>query len=548
MSARIVRVLAVAAALVAPAAAAQAVQAGAAAATPLPDSLSGATAVTYVSGQSVYISAGSRDGLWHGSRVVVLRSGAVIAELKVHYLSSHSAACDVATASTAVNIYDSVRYSKLPADSVKVAQARASGAPPPSRLKDLGIRGRIGVTYQLVAGRDSATGKISQPGLELSLFGAAVGGSPIFFALDTRSRRTYTVLPDGTTTSDDALRVYQAAVTWVDAGSGAHVTMGRQYVSALSSVSLFDGATAEIVKQHWSFGAFGGSQPDPLTMGYSSRIRQYGGYVQVHQAPISPLSANGGGAQWAFTVGGIGSYDAGALNREFLFAQAFFSSRRFTLYATQEVDYNRGWKAAMGLPTLAPTSTFATAQLQVTDFVSLYGGFDNRRNVILYRDFVSPETSFDDRFREGVWGGISIAPMHALHIGGDARQSLGGPYGPASSYTGWIATNFAMQGTLRLRTTKYTSTTMDGWLYAGNVGFSPVWRLRLELNGGLRQEHDPRLVPTDSTTVPQNMVRWFGLDADVGLSRSWYLLISAMRTTGGLESNDQLYASLSYRF
>ena len=62
---------------------------------PLPDSLSGRAAITYITGQSVYIGAGVRDGVWHGSRVVVLRQGAPIAELKVHFLSSHSAACDV---------------------------------------------------------------------------------------------------------------------------------------------------------------------------------------------------------------------------------------------------------------------------------------------------------------------------------------------------------------------------------------------------------------------------------------------------------------------
>jgi len=49
-------------------------------------------------------------------------------------------------------------------------------------------------------------------------------------------------------------------------------------------------------------------------------------------------------------------------------------------------------------------------------------------------------------------------------------------------------------------------------------------------------------------TAPKTNVQWFGADADVGISRSWYLILSAMRTTGGIESNDQAYAGLSYRF
>ena len=445
-----------------------------------------------------------------------------------------------------MNISDSVRFSRLPPESIAVANAAAQPVRP-ARLRDIGIRGRVGVSYQLVAGRDAAAGKISQPALELRVDGYNVGGSPFSFAIDTRGRQTYNTLPDGSTATDQAMRVYQAAVGWNDAGSGAHITLGRQFVSALSSVSLFDGATAELVKRRWSFGAFGGTQPDIATMGFSDQIREYGGYVQIHQAQTNVLGPDYS-RRWSITTGGIGSYDGGQLNREFLFVQAFYSDRHFTLFATQELDYNRGWKRELGNPTIAPTSTFATVQWQLVDQVSFYGGFDNRRNVVLYRDYVSPETSFDDSYREGMWAGISLSPMRALRVGGDARLSAGGPYGDANSYTGWLATNFALQGTLRVRATKYTSQTTDGWLYAGAVGLTPVWRLRLELNGGLRQEHDPRIAATDSTAVPQTMIRWFGLDADVGLSRAWYLLLSATRTEGGLESNDQVYASLSYRF
>ena len=539
MSTRL-RILAAGAALLAPAAIAQQ-------RTPLPDSLSGAAAVTYVTRQSAYVGAGARDGLWHGSRVVVLRNGAVIAELKVKFLSSHSAACDIVSSTVPVKVADSVRFSKMPPERVTVAKAQDAGPPPPSSLRRMGINGRVGVSYQIVNGQAGAAGKISQPALNLNLFGANVGGSPFSFAIDTRTRTTYSTTPDGITSTDQLTRVYQAALTWADARSGAHVTVGRQYASALSSVSLFDGATAEFMKQHWSFGAFGGTQPDALTMGYSGQIKEYGAYVQLHQSLVTPVSGPVG-PRWSITTGGIGSYDGGQLNREFMFLQGFYSDRRLTLFVTQEVDYNRGWKTAAGEPTIAPTSTFATAQVQLASFASLYAGFDNRRNARLYRDYVSPETTFDDAYREGMWSGLSITPVNFLRVGGDARLTSGGTSGTANAYTGWLAADrgLPMQGTIRLRATRYTSVTTDGWLYAGSLGFSPAWRLRFEFNGGLRQEVDPRL--DSAGTAPQTTVRWFGANADVGLSRSWYLLFSAMRTAGGIESNDQFYASLSYRF
>ena len=430
-----------------------------------------------------------------------------------------------------------------------MAVANAAAQPArPARLRDIGIRGRVGVSYQMVAGRDAAAGRISQPALELRVDGYNVGGSPFSFAIDTRGRQTYNTLPDGSTATDQAMRVYQAAVGWNDARSGAHVTLGRQFVSALSSVSLFDGATAELVKQHWSFGAFGGTQPDVVTMGFSNQIREYGGYVQIHQAQTNVLGPDFS-RRWSITTGGIGSYDGGQLNREFLFVQAFYSDRRFTLFATQELDYNRGWKRALGNPTIAPTSTFATVQWQLVDQVSFYGGFDNRRNVILYRDYVSPETSFDDSYREGMWAGISLSPMRALRVGGDARLSAGGPYGNADSYTGWLATNFALAG--------HAAGARD------EVHEPDDGRLALRGRGGLSL----RSGGCDSSSMAgcaRSTIRALWPPIRRSCRRRWSAGSGSTRTSAcrahgicssqrrgpraGLESNDQVYASLSYRF
>ena len=539
---------AVAAALAAIVAGAQQPAARAPSAT-LPDSLSGRAQVTYLSGSTVYVGAGTLDGLWTGSRVVVLRGDAIVAELKVKYLSSHSAACERAIGydSAAVNVSDSVRYSRARAESVAVARAAASGggySSQKSALRSIGVFGRIGVSYQLVHLRDSMGGSITQPGIDVNLVGTNVGGSPFSFVIDTRSRQTYSTTPGGSTSNNQLVHVYQAALTWADPKSGAAITAGRQVVAALSSVTFFDGVTAQLNKKNWTFGAIGGTQPDPVTLSFSSAITQYGAYVQLHNAntfvPGQPI-----GPRWSVTTGAIGSYDHGAINREFAFVQGFYADSRLTLYATQEIDYNRGWKSYVGLPTISPTSTFATANLLVSNWMSFYGGFDNRRNVLLYRDYTSPETSFDDAFREGVWGGLSFM-VPVVRLGGDARHSTGGPEGSADAYTGWISADrgLPLQMAFRVRTTRYTSMHTDGWLYAGSFGLNASWRARFEANGGWRTETDPTLGAVSPTTY----VRWLGVDASIGISRSWFLILSGMRTEGGIESNDQLYASLSYRF
>ena len=508
--------------------------------------------VSYVSGEAVYIAAGSRDGVYHGSRVVVLKKGAIIAEVRVKFLSSHSAACSLVVSTGQVSLYDTVRFSKVPKESLTVARGGAATRKPgQSALREVGIRGRVGFSVQYIASQSTASGQqITQPAADLRVDGLNVGGSPMSFSIDTRTRRTYS-LTSGGSSYDQQMRVYQANVTWANPASGAHVTAGRQYVSALSAISLFDGATAALDKSRWSFGAFYGTLPDIVTMSYSPQIQTYGGYVQVHQGPFNP-NAPGGSAHWSFTMGGAGSYDNGQLNREFAFLQAFFSDRRFTLFATQEIDYNRGWKTAMGEPTVAPTSSFLTAQLQVSDALSIYGGFDNRRNVRLYRDSIDPSTQFDDSFREGAWAGLSLQPSRFFRLGGDARVSEGGTSGRADAYTGWLqsAGGMPFQSTVRLRATKFSSLTQDGWLYAGTLGITPIWRLNFQVTGGLRKQTEiiPGLPGLPGVSSGETTVNWYGLDADFGLTRSWFLLISGTHTQGGIETNDQVFTSLSYRF
>jgi hypothetical protein len=188
-------------------------------------------------------------------------------------------------------------------------------------------------------------------------------------------------------------------------------------------------------------------------------------------------------------------------------------------------------------------------QFRLADFLSLNGGVDNRRNVRLYRDYVSPETTFDDSFRQGVWGGLYLSAGPHFRAGADARRSSGGPAGNADSYTGSLGVDqlTSLGMAVRARSTHYASPQLNGWLHALSLGATPVGRLHLELNGGVRTEHGPlsTALPADSGLTH---IRWYGIDADIGLGRSWYLLVSGTRTRGGFESNDQLFTSLSLRF
>jgi len=77
--------------------------------------------------------------------------------------------------------------------------------------------------------------------------------------------------------------------------------------------------------------------------------------------------------------------------------------------------------------------TFATLRVRATETLDFHAGFDNRRNVLLYRDVVNPVTTFDDAFRQGVWVGMGVRIASRYFIAADTRQSAGGAAGRASS-------------------------------------------------------------------------------------------------------------------
>jgi hypothetical protein len=495
--------------------------------------------ITYLTTTTAYVDAGRLDGLHEGDTLRVVRAGAEAGRLLVTYLASRQAACDLLVQTSPLAIGDTVDVPRAAPTPSVAGHAVPDAAERPalaSRRSGSGIRGRVGARYLTVSQRDSSGAHFSQPSFDVRLDAQSIAGSPVGFILDLRTRRTVSSWADGQRVVDGRTRVYQGALFLASPGAPFRLTAGRQFSPGFSSLALFDGVLAEMARPSWGAGAFAGSEPEPADLGYSTDVRDYGGYVQLH----SRADATN---RWTTTLGAIGSYQAGVTNREFLYLQAAYSSRRLSLYGIQEVDYYRAWKQAMGEPAWSPTGTFGTARFEVSSAVSLSAGYDSRRNVRLYRDAVTPETAFDDTFRQGVWGGVWIRSGSG-RVGFDARSSSGGVAGQTHSYTLSLGLDrvTSLRLGLRSRTTRYDGPRQSGWLQSLSVELTPASPVRLALNGGVRIVRDPLADPLDYS------VGWIGADADVTLGRRWYVMMSATHETGGMDSTDQLFGGLSYRF
>jgi hypothetical protein len=397
------------------------------------------------------------------------------------------------------------------------------------------VHGRIGARYLLT--RDAETGGgTSQPSIDLRLDGNRLGGSPLGVVADIRARRTAVTRADGSNEVDGRTRVYQAALLWNARGTGFQGSMGRHYLGAVASVSLLDGAVAGVAGSRLSAGVFGGFEPTPADLGFSTDVLDAGAYLQVRGHPDAA-------ARWAFSTGAVGSYANGSANREFVFLQFGLTSRAFSLSALQEVDYYRPWKVDLGEDPVSPTSSYLSASLRASRALSFYAAYDNRRSVRLYRDAVNPVTQFDDDFRQGAWGGVGLTFPH-LRLGGEVRYADGDNVGQATAYTGTIGTDglTAKRISLSGRATFYQNPSLDGQLFTGQIGLDPAEPLHVALSGGVRNETNLMI----SNGARQYL--WYQADLDLQFARMWFWSLSGVMEQGSGGAVRQLFSSLSWRF
>lgn len=494
--------------------------------------------VSYLSGGSVYVDAGAAEGVKAGDTLSVLRAGREIARVRVTYASSHRAACDTLWTGAEVAVGDVVRYTPAtPAtpDTAAIAPAaRGAGAraaePAANRPR---LRGRAGAGWLSV--RTSEGGSFRQPSLALRVDGSNLAGGRTDLSFDLRSRRTTRNFSGAGASVEQVGRVYRAAVTLRAADPGRRLTIGRQASTALTSVSLFDGALLELGDATHTFGVFAGTQPEAIRLGFSPDIVEGGAWFEFHQPPHSA-------GRWSVAVGGVTSLDHGHPNRDFAFVQGGWFSKALTASLTQEIDVNRSWKRVNGEPLLSATSTFASAGAPVTRWLSLSAGFDNRRSVRLYRDRLTPETEFDDAYRQGAWVGAQVSPLPRLRVGGDTRTSDGHGRSEAWSAHAEAWRLGPLNASARARYSRFSGGGQDSRLQSFGFGVEPFRAAHVAVSGGVRSTRNARFGVDES-------VRWVSAESDLAIGREWYVGAGWESDRGGAGGDTrQLQATLNRRF
>ena len=518
--------------------------------------------VTYRVGGSVYVDIGELDGLAAGDSLEVERGAAHVGWLRARDVTPHLAACDTLEDRGGIVLGDGVRWrphAVVPgggvaasaavgaatldgvSNSPAVSDSTVASRPAPAATRGAAsmrphapVRGRVGLSAWST--QDAAGGRYFQPALDARIDARGLAGGTVDAALDVRGRGT--VPGSGSTVArrDFGARFYRTSVAWHNVQGTRRLTVGRQFATSFSSVSLFDGAVAELVGRRFGGGLLFGAQPDPALLQPSFDLVEAGAFVEAHAAP-------GGTARWSAVLGGVTSSEGGETNRDFLFVQGFYQDRRTMFTLAQEVDIARGWRKQFQQSTLALTSTYANARVVVARQVTALAGYDSRRNVPLYRDRNTPETEFDDALRNGGWLGVSILPTPALRVDGDVRRRFGEGVDRSTAWSAGADWTLARVRGLRLRARVAHSSTdaLTTRIYSGGIECSPSASTTVGVSGGERQTEDA--LATLSERAP-----WWTVDADVAVALRWSIAGSFERQGGDAGSSGQGYLGFGYRF
>jgi hypothetical protein len=486
--------------------------------------------VTYVSGGSIYLEAGRDEGAAIGDSAEARRAGRRIAGLVIREVTSSRAVCDTFGVVSMPAVGDEVRYTArtdvaaaASTDTLVADTGLAPARPITSASARRAWRGRVGAGFLIVEPENGST--IQQPTLDVRL-DHVTGGLDLH--ADVRGRSTKL-----TTGTDGEARVYRLAAVIHDQGSSRRFTVGRQVLSAAPGAAFFDGGVAEFDRGVWTFGLFGGGAPEADNFAPS--------FDQVHAGGFARVTKTNGRRSNRATVGFLGSRYKGTDDRRVLFLDASHVAPGRSFFIAEDVDFNPSWKQDLGDPAVSVTSTFIAGRQAFGPTVTFDAGFDNRRSVRLARDLETPETTFDDRFRQGGWTGLTWEPKRWMRLGGAGRWSAGPPHA-SSAYTGTfqVRSTGSADLALRLRATQVQGNS-DAWMEVIEGEWNRNAIGRLVLRAGWENWDDANNITTTANA-------WQGLELERPLGRKIYGFAYGEHRDGDGGRVNQGQFGLSYLF
>lgn len=411
--------------------------------------------VRYRTIEAVYLDAGREAGLAEGDRLVVVRQGAVVAELEVVFVADHSASCRILSERQTVTEGDEARVlGSSGAEPVEPEGAAGGGAEdggvpvgavaPPADSEPAGsVLGEPARAYEPAVGRPASRERSTGPSAmrirgsltldweslvddsggeryevdeltgRLSLRVRNIGGLPydLTVRMRTQENRRLSALSDPRTERRD--RFYELSLAYVPVEGRLSYEVGRLGAGSFSGLGYLDGALGQYaITPSFKVGGFFGAAAQVESLGFESTGQKYGLFTRF----ASPRESDSR-RRYDVVLAGVREIGELDVSREYLSLQSRYSSgSRWSFFQWAEVDLNSGWRKELAGTTTQLSNLVLTVIARLTPgsrFTLSYNRFEQYRT----EDTRSiPERLFNDLQRQGLRASLQLGKPRGLNV------------------------------------------------------------------------------------------------------------------------------------
>jgi len=211
---------------------------------------------------------------------------------------------------------------------------------------------------------------------------------------------------------NNALKIYSLALQY-DFNKSTTLWAGRKINSRIANVGAVDGLQFQKSWNDFYVGAVVGARPDYTDYGFNPDLLEYGAYIGHN------TKSENGFAQSSLAI--FEQLNKGNTDRRFVYFQhsntmlknvSFFSSFELDLFKLENGTAKN---------TVSLTGLYLSLRYRVSRQLSLFGSYDNRKNVIYYETFRNyTDEILQQASRQGFRGRITYRPIKLLNLGVDA--------------------------------------------------------------------------------------------------------------------------------
>ncbi len=377
--------------------------------------------VSYITGKNIYVKFRNTEGIKDGDSLFIRHKDLIAPVLVVQNHSSISCLCTplndfsfkvsdkvyAKVVKPELKEVTEIQKEELPEKDVNEQVMTSSETVKVKAEHQQDISGRISVSsYSNISGTESEN--LHRFRYTLSMKAANVSDSR--FSLETYISFTHKLNQWDVVKENlnDALKIYSLALKY-DFSETSALWAGRKINPKIANVGAIDGLQFEKQWNHFFAGAAVGTRPDYLKYGHNIHLPEYGAYIGH-----SGDTKNG---HFQSTLAFFEQRNQSNIDRRFVYFQHTNSSvKNLNIFSSFEIDL---YKLENDKPknALTLTSLYFSARYRFTSRLSLFGSYDNRKNVIYYETFRNySEEILKQASRQGLRFRVNYRPVNYLIV------------------------------------------------------------------------------------------------------------------------------------